>query len=270
MGIGNKPIDGGNYLFSDEEKEAFLAQEPDAERFFHPWIGSREFLHGFRRWCLWLGDASFSDIKSLPLCRERIQAVREYRLASSSAPTRQLAERPTRFHVENMPTGSSIVIPKVSSQKRRYIPLGFIGPETLCSDLVFLVPNATLYHFGMLHSIFHNAWMRTVCGRLKSDYRYSAGVVYNNFVWPEPSEEQRKYIESCAQTVLDARAGYPDASLADMYNPDNDFLFPELMKAHAELDAAVEAAYGVDFNGDEERIVAHLFKLYADKVAEQG
>lgn len=270
MGIGNKPIDGGNYLFSDEEKEAFLAQEPDAERFFHPWIGSREFLHSFRRWCLWLGDATFSDIKSLPLCRERIQAVREYRLASSSAPTRQLAERPTRFHVENMPTGSSIVIPKVSSQKRRYIPLGFIGPETLCSDLVFLVPNATLYHFGILHSIFHIAWMRTVCGRLKSDYRYSAGVVYNNFVWPEPSEEQRKYIESCAQTVLDARAGYPDASLADMYNPDNDFLFPELMKAHAELDAAVEAAYGVDFNGNEEKIVAHLFKLYAEKTGEEG
>ena len=269
MGIGNKPIDGGNYLFSDEEKDGFLKLEPGAAPYFHRWVGSREFLHGDHRWCLWLGDAAFSELKQLPRCCERIQAVRDYRSASKSAPTRKLAEKPARFHVENMPEGNSIIIPKVSSERRRYIPMGFIGPETFCSDLVFLVPNATLYHFGVLQSQTHNAWMRTVAGRLENRYRYSAGVVYNNFVWPEPDDAQRARIEEYAQAVLDARAAHPDATLADMYDPGNDFLFADLMKAHAGLDAAVEAAYGVDFGGDEEKIVAHLFKLYAEKTREQ-
>lgn len=143
--------------------------------------------------------------------------------------------------------------------------MGFIGPETFCSDLVFLVSDATLYHFGVLHSQFHNAWMRTVAGRLKSDYRYSGGVVYNNFVWPEPTDAQRAEIERCAQAVLDARAAQDGATLADMYDPDNETFFPDLMAAHRALDAAVEVAYGVDFGGDEEKIVAHLFKLYAEK-----
>lgn len=261
--IGNKPIDGGFYLFSDAEKDDFLKVEPGAGRYFHPWIGSREFLHGERRWCLWLGDASFSDLKDLPRCRERIESVRSYRLASKSAPTRRLADKPTRFHVENMPEGNSIVIPEVSSERRRYIPMGFIGPETMCSNLVKLIPNANLYHFGILQSQFHNAWMRTVCGRLKSDYRYSGGVVYNNFVWPEPSDSQREEVERCARAVLDARAAQEGATLADMYDPDNETFFPELMRAHRELDAAVEACYGVDFDGDERLITAHLFRLYA-------
>lgn len=264
--IGNKPIDGGFYLFSDAEKDDFLKVEPGAGRYFHPWIGSREFLHGERRWCLWLGDASFSDLKDLPRCRERIESVRSYRLASKSAPTRRLADKPTRFHVENMPGGNSIVIPEVSSERRRYIPMGFIGPETMCSNLVKLIPNAELYHFGILQSQFHNAWMRTVCGRLKSDYRYSGGVVYNNFVWPEPSDSQREEVERRARAVLDARAAQEGATLADMYDPDNETFFPELMRAHRELDASVEACYGVDFDGDERLITAHLFRLYAEEV----
>lgn len=198
IGIGNKPIDGGFYLFADEEKTDFLNKEPGAESYFHRWIGSREFLHGESRWCLYLGDAAFAELKELPRCRERIEAVREYRLASKSAPTRKLADRPAHFHVENMPKGNSIVVPKVSSERRRYIPMGFVGPETLCSDLVFLIPNASLYHFGVLQSQFHNAWMRTVAGRLKSDYRYSGGIVYNNFVWPEPTVSQREEVERCA------------------------------------------------------------------------
>lgn len=268
IGIGNKPIDGGFYLFSDDEKVDFLKSEPGAEPCFHKWIGAREFLHGESRWCLYLGGATFAELKSLPHCRERIESVRGYRLASKSAPTRRLAETPTRFHVENMPEGNSIVIPKVSSERRRYIPMGFIGPETLCSDLVFLLPNASLYHFGVLHSQFHNAWMRTVAGRLKSDYRYSGGVVYNNFIWPELTDAQKGEIERCAQAVLDARSVQYGATLADMYNPDNETFFPDLMSAHRALDAAVEAAYGVDFKGDEERIVAHLFKLYAQKTEE--
>lgn len=266
IGIGNKPIDGGFYLFADEEKTDFLNKEPGAESYFHRWIGSREFLHGESRWCLYLGDAAFAELKELPRCRERIEAVREYRLASKSAPTRKLADRPAHFHVENMPKGNSIVVPKVSSERRRYIPMGFVGPETLCSDLVFLIPNASLYHFGVLQSQFHNAWMRTVAGRLKSDYRYSGGIVYNNFVWPEPTVSQREEVERCAQAVLDARDAQEGATLADMYDPKNETFFPELMAAHKALDTAVEAAYGVDFGGDEEKIVAHLFNLYAERV----
>lgn len=268
IGIGNKPIDGGFYLFADEEKTDFLNKEPGAESYFHRWIGSREFLHGESRWCLYLGDATFAELKELPRCRERIEAVREYRLASKSSPTRKLAGRPAHFHVENMPKGNSIVVPKVSSERRRYIPMGFVGPETLCSDLVFLIPNASLYHFGVLQSQFHNAWMRTVAGRLKSDYRYSGGIVYNNFVWPEPTESQREEVERCAQAVLDVRDAQEGATLADMYDPKNETFFPELMAAHKALDAAVEAAYGVDFGGDEEKIVAHLFNLYAKKVGD--
>ena len=268
IGIGNKPIDGGFYLFADEEKTDFLNREPGAKSYFHRWIGSREFLHGESRWCLYLGDATFAELKELPRCRERIEAVREYRLASKSVPTRKLADRPAHFHVENMPKGNSIVVPKVSSERRRYIPMGFVGPETLCSDLVFLIPNASLYHFGILQSQFHNAWMRTVAGRLKSDYRYSGGIVYNNFVWPEPTVSQREEVERCAQAVLDARDAQEGATLADMYDPKNETFFPELMAAHKALDAAVEAAYGIDFGGDEEKIVAHLFNLYAKKVGD--
>lgn len=200
----------------------------------------------------------------MPLCRERIERVRQFRLESKSAQTRKIADKPTRFHVENMPTGDSIIIPEVSSERRRYIPMGFIGPETLCSNLVRLIPNANLYHFGVLSSQFHNAWMRTVAGRLKSDYRYSAGVVYNNFTWPECDESAKSLVAEHAQAVLDARKLYEGATLADLYDPNNETFFPELVKAHKALDVAVEHAYGVDFQGDEEKIVSYLFKCYAE------
>ena len=266
IGIGSQPIDGGNYLFTELEKEGFLASEPTAARFFHPWLGSREFLHGETRWCLWLGNASVSDMAAMPCCQERANAVRDYRLSSKRRQTLKAAESPQHFGTEIIVKGSSVLVPKVSSERRRYIPLGFIGPETFCSDLVFLIPDATLYHFGVLHSQFHNAWMRTVAGRLKSDYRYSGGIVYNNFIWPDPTPEQRAAIESCAQGVLNAREAHPGATLADLYDPDK--MPTDLLSAHKELDAAVEAAYDVDFNGDEEKIVAHLFKLYAEKTGE--
>lgn len=262
IGIGNKPIDGGNYLFKPEEKEEFLAAEPKAARFFRTWLGSDEFLNNRPRFVLWLGDTPSEELADLPLCRERIENVRQFRLASSSTPTQKLADTPARFHVENMPQDTSILVPKVSSERRFYVPLGFIGPDTFCSDLVFLIPDATLYHFGVLHSQFHNAWMRTVCGRLESRYRYSAGIVYNNFIWPQPTNEQRSQVEKLAQAVLDTRCLHPDASLATLYDPDK--MPDDLKAAHAALDAAVEAAYGVDFQGDEEKIVAHLFKLYAE------
>lgn len=268
IGIGSQPIDGGNYLFTPEEKAAFLSKEPAAEKYFHKWLGSQEFIRGIERWCLWLVEASWADLKGLPCCRERIENVRNYRLSSSRKQTLKAAERPNHFGTEIIPNSTAIIVPKVSSERRRYIPMGFVGSETLCSDLVFLIPNATLYHFGVLQSQLHNAWMRTVAGRLKSDYRYSGGIVYNNFVWPEPSEEQRNEVERCAQAVLDARDAQEGATLADMYDPKNETFFPELMAAHKALDAAVEAAYGVDFGGDEEKIVAHLFNLYAKKVGE--
>ena len=268
IGIGSQPIDGGNYLFTPEEKAAFLSKEPAAEKYFHKWLGSQEFIRGIERWCLWLGKASWADLKGLPCCRERIENVGNYRLSSSRKQTLKAAERPNHFGTEIIPNSTAIIVPKVSSERRRYIPMGFVGSETLCSDLVFLIPNATLYHFGVLQSQLHNAWMRTVAGRLKSDYRYSGGIVYNNFVWPEPSEEQRNEVERCAQAVLDARDAQEGATLADMYDPKNETFFPELMTAHKALDAAVEAAYGVDFGGDEEKIVTHLFNLYAKKVGE--
>lgn len=284
IGIGNKPIDGGNYLFKPDELAAFLAEEPGAERFIHPWLGSDEFIKGKRRYVLWLGDATSSQLKALPKCRERVLAVRDFRFASKSAPTRKLAETPTRFHVENMPAGTSILVPEVSSERRRYIPLGFVEPGIFCSNLVRLIPDAGLYHFGVLHSQAHNAWMRVVCGRLKSDYRYSGGVVYNNFPWPgaAPSSlgvpvaelvepEVRQRVERCAQAVLDARAKYEEQALAeggtctiaDLYDPENAWIYPDLSAAHRELDAACAAAYGLDPATGEEGLVVHLFKLYA-------
>lgn len=280
IGIGSQPIDGGNYLFTPDERAEFLEKEPAAERYFHPWLGSEEFLNGKERWVLWLGNVTPADLKKMPLSRERIERVRAFREASKRAQTQKAASRPNHFGTEIIAEGNSILVPKVSSERRRYIPLGFVGPETFCSDLVFLIPNAGLYHFGVLHSRIHNAWMRTVAGRLKSDYRYSGGVVYNNFPWPGCAEspasipveelvspETRACIERCAQAVLDARELYGGSTLADTYNPNNDFLFPELVMAHRALDAAVEAAYGVEFEGDEEKIVAHLFELYAKLTA---
>jgi hypothetical protein len=265
ISIGNKPIDGGNYLFNEDEKEAFLSIEPKAAPYFHRWLGSKEFLNNQSRYVLWLGDLSEEELVELPQCRERVENVRQLRLASKSAPTQKIANIPARFHVENMPEGTSVLIPEVSSERRRYIPMGFIGPETFCSSLVRLIPNASIYHYGVLQSQFHNAWMRTVAGRLKSDYRYSGGIVYNNFVWPNPTSKQREAIEVCGQTVLDIRDNYPDESLANLYDPEK--MPADLLAAHKALDAAVEAAYGVNFDGDEEKIVTHLFKLFAEATA---
>lgn len=273
IGIGNKPIDGGHYLFTPEEKAEFLTHEPYAQKFFRRWVGSREFIQGSERWVLWLGEATAADFKEMPMARERVEAVRKYRAESTSAPTRKIAATPTRFHVENMPVGRSIVVPQTSSDRRRILPIGFIEPTTLASNGVRLIPNASLYEFGILNSAFHNSWMRRTTGRLKSDYQYAAGVVYNNFIWPEVDAATEEGIGKLAQAVLNARELYEGATLADMYDPDNDFLYPELMKAHAELDAAVEAAYGVDFSDSaddaerEQRIVAHLFELYNKAVS---
>ncbi|MGX9725888.1 MAG: DNA methyltransferase [Candidatus Electronema sp. VV] len=261
IGIGNKPIDGGQYLFTEEEKAAFIDKEPQAAPLFRRWLGADEFLNGYHRFCLWLGDCPPELLRAMPEVLKRVEAVRKLRLESKSAPTQKLADTPTRFHVENMPQSSYLVIPKVSSERRHYIPIGFEMPETLCSDLVFILSDVTLYHFGILTSLMHNAWMRTVCGRLESRYRYSASIVYNNFPWPEnPSAKQRQAVEAAAQAVLDARAQFPAASLADLYDPLT--MPPVLLKAHQTLDRAADAAYGRrDFKSEAER-VAFLFDLH--------
>ena len=267
IGIGNKPIDGGNYLFEKEEMEAFIKLEPKSEQYFRPWYGSVEFIHQKPRYCLWLGDCTPAELRSMPHCVKRVEAVRETRLASKSEGTRKLADLPTRFHVENMPKGNYIVIPQVSSQNRDYIPMGYMDERVLCSDKVRLMPEGTLYHLGILESSVHMAWMRVVCARLKSDYSYTVNNVYNNYPWPEVNEEQREKIEQTAQGILDARALYPDSSLADLYDPLT--MPPELRKAHRENDHAVMAAYGFDITMNESEIVAQLFSLYSQLVTQQ-
>lgn len=264
IGIGNKPIDGGYYLFTEDEMYDFIKKEPAAQKWFKPWYGSQEFIKRQPRYCLWLGECPPAELLKMPMCLERVEAVRNFRLSSSSAGTVKLATKPTRFHVENMPSENYIVIPEVSSERRKYIPMGYMSPNVLCSNLVKLIPNASLYHFGVLTSNVHMAWMRAVCGRLKSDYRYSKDVVYNNFPWPAPSAEQKAKIEQTAQAILDARAKYPDCSFAELYG-ERMWLFADLLTAHQQNDKAVMQAYG--FWGKlntETECVAELMKMYQE------
>lgn len=276
MKNGSKPTDGGWYLFTPAEKDVFLQKEPRANKFFRPWVGSEEFINAKERWCLYLGDVDLHEIEDIPLIMERVEAVRKVRLGEGPnskgkvaskkppAPTQKSAETPMRFFCDNVQDEPYLIIPNVSSERRHYVPIGFMTPETIASNLVATAEHATLYDFGILTSQFHNAWMRTVAGRLEMRYRYTPGLVYNTFVWPNPTAEQKQKIEQLAQSILDIRDSYPDKSLADLYDPDK--MPPDLLAAHKALDKAVEEAYGVDFDGDEEKIVAHLFKLYAGKV----
>ena len=270
IGIGNKPIDGGFYLFEKEEMEDFIKKEPSSKKYFRPWYGSREFINQKPRYCLWLGECTPAELKAMPHCMERVKAVREYRLASPSPGTVKLADKPTRFHVENMPSGRYIVIPQVSSERRRYIPMGYMDNSVLCSDKVRILPNGNLYEFGILESNVHMAWVRATCCRLKSDYSYTVNDVYNNFIWPAPTEQQKAKIEQTAQAILDARALYPDSSLADLY--DDLTMPPELRKAHQANDRAVMDAYGFTkgtaARTSESACVAELMKLYQQKVSE--
>ncbi len=260
---GNKPVDDGNYLFSESEKDAFLAIEPDAAKFMRPWVGSTEFINGVHRYCLWVGEATPVELHQLPEVRKRVEAVRIFRLKSSSGGTRKSADTPRRFFFENMPTSAFVIIPETSSESRNYIPMGFLTPDYLCSNATHLIPDATLYHFGILTSAMHMAWARRVCGRLKSDYRYSLGIVYNNFPWPkEPSVVQAKRVEECAQDVLDVRKKLlvPGTSLAHLYDPDA--MPRELVQAHQKLDQAVDRCYrSVPFKTEGGRI-RFLFSLY--------
>lgn len=257
---GNKPTDNGHFFFTEEEYQEFVKQEPRALPFIRRVLGAREFIHGIPRYCLWLVDAPLHEVRKISAIADRIAAVKEFRLASPKATTRQSAEYAYLFQEVRQPAdGHYIIIPRHSSENREYIPLGFFDSSVIVTDAVTIVPDATLYHFGILTSGMHMAWMRSVCGRLKSDYRYSNKLVYNNFPWPEPTAEQQAKIEACAQAVLDARAMQQGATLADMY--DSDYMAKPLREAHRALDAAVEKAYGRKFKDDADR-VAFLFEEY--------
>ena len=260
MKFGNQPIDGGNLLFTDREKIEFLDQEPGAEKFFRRFVGADEFINGIERWCLWLADLSPEQLRCLPKVMERLETVKNFRLKSTRQATRELAATPGKFAFVSHEDKSYLLVPSVSSERRYYIPMGFMPADIIASNLCLVIPDATLYHFGVLSSTMHMAWMRAVCGRLKSDYRYSAGIVYNNFPWPEPTDAQHQTIETAAQAVLNARARFPNATLADLYDPLT--LPPELLKTHRVLDRAVDVAYGKTAFGIEAERVAFLFGRY--------
>lgn len=258
MEIGNQPIDDGNYLFTREEMQAFVAAEPKSKPYFRPWYGAQEFISQKPRYCLWLGDCSPAELRAMPLCLKRVAAVREFRQKSKRKQTQKCADTPTRFYIENIPQSTYLLVPSTSSERRQYIPMGFMSPEALASNAVLIVPNATLYHFGVLTSRVHMAWMRTVAGRLEMRYRYSANIVYNNFPWPDADQATQERIAALAQAVLDARALYPDSSLADLY--DTVAMPAELRRAHTALDSAVLRAYGMPPDAPDPAIVQSLLR----------
>ena len=261
MVSGNKPIDDGQYLFTPERKAEFLAVEPQAAPYFKRWLGGEEFINGTERWCLWLGDASPSELNKLPEAKKLIAAVQHYRAASKSLPTQKLAATPTRFHVEFIPTGPYLAIPEVSSERRSYIPIGFLDTDVIASNKMRLIPNASPYLFGILTSHMHMTWMRQVGGRLKSDYSYSAGIVYNNYPFPPAATEaQRQAVATAAEAVLAARAQFAGESLAALYDPAT--MPPALARAHQALDRAVDRCYRPQPFATELARLEFLFGLY--------
>lgn len=266
---GSQPTDGGNLIVSKDEYKSIIESTPLAQKYIRPFLGSEEFINGKERYCLWLKNVSPNELSKMKIVEQRVQAVREFRLNSKKAATRKWADFPTLFTENRQPKDNYIVIPEVSSGTRKYIPLGFLSPEVICSNKLQLIPNATVYHFGILTSNVHMAWVRAICGRLKSDYDYSGKLVYNNFPWPTPNDQQKEKIEQTAQAILDARALYPDSSLANLYNELT--MPPELRKAHQDNDRAVMDAYGFTkgtaARTSESACVAELMKLYQQKVS---
>ena len=263
MVYGNKPVDGG-YLFLDsDERQEVLIKEPQTEKFIKRIYGSVEYINNKERYCLWLVNATPSEIRASSFIHNRVEQVKQFRLSSPKKATQDSAAYSTVFQEIRQPDDEYIIVPRVSSENRRYVPIGFMSPENIVNDSVQIIPDATLYHFGILESNVHMAWMRAVCGRLEMRYRYSKDVVYNNFPWPTPNDEQKTRIEQTAQAILDARALYPDSSLADLYD---ELTMPvELRKAHQNNDRAVMAAYGFDVKTmTESQCVAELFKLYQE------
>ena len=296
MNFGNQPRDGGNFVISEEERTEILKKEPALEKYLHPYIGAEEFINNKKRWCLWLKGVSPAELRKSRILSEKIAAVREFRLSSKAKTTNGYAKVPEQFAQITQPEGADfLIVPRVSSEKRRYVPVGFLKSGNISSDAVQIVPYATLFHFGVLTSLVHMAWMRAVCGRLKSDYRYSKELVYNTFPFVTPechtdsellrnsrnqekstetpsgvsnpcgnfphcTQAQADKIEKTAKQILDIRAKYPDCSLADLY--DETFMPSDLRKAHNENDRAVMQAYGFPPDLTESEIVARLFEMY--------
>ena len=268
MSFGNQPRDGGFFVIKEDEYHDIMEKEPELQKWLHPYIGADEFIKGKKRWCLWLKHSSPKDIMNSKILSEKVEAVRQFRLSSKAKTTNGYAKVPQLFAQITQPDDVDfLIIPRVSSERRRYVPIGFVTADIISSDAVQIVPDATLYHFGVLTSNVHMSWMRAVCGRLKSDYRYSKEIVYNTFPWPDTTDDQKAKIEQTAQTILDARAQYPDCSLADMYG-EKMYLFPELLKAHQNNDRAVMQAYSFSVKDmTESQCVAELMKMYQDLVS---
>lgn len=273
MTRGSQPTDGGNLLLNQQEKDDLIAKEPQSEKWIKPFSMGDEFINNIPRYCLWLVDCLPNELSAMPLVLKRVEGVKAMRLASSKAPTREWANRPTLFTENRQPKeGHYLALPRVSSENRQYVPIGFLPHSHIAGDKLQTIPNATLFHFGVITSAMQMAWMRATCGRLESRYSYSAKIVYNNFPWPSPKSTQEKVIETAAQSVLDVRAKYPDHSLAQLYNPKDDKgggMPDDLQAAHQSLDKAVDAAYGFKpKKGDvEAQRVAFLFDLYEKLVA---
>jgi hypothetical protein len=267
ISFGSMPNDGGNFLFTDEEKYEFVKQEPKSEKFFKPIISAHEFLNGYKRWCLWLKNANPTDLKEAKLVKERVENVRKLRAESSRQATQKLAAFPTLFGEDRQPKSDYVLIPRHSSENRKYIPMGFFDENSIASDSCLFIEGAKLYHFGVLMSSIHMAWVKNMCGRIKSDYRYSNELVYNNYPWPDnPNDKQIKAIETAAQKVLDARLEFPKSSLSDLYDP---LTMPlVLIKAHNELDKAVDLAYRPQAFTSEANRMVFLFELYEKYTAD--
>jgi hypothetical protein len=266
MGCGCKPSDGGHLILTETERDALLSARPDAKRLLRRFVGSDDLINGISRWCLWLVDSAPTEWRNLPEVRQRVDAVRGFRLKSSAAPTRKAADQPALFFFRNAPQTEYIAMPEVSSERRRYIPVALLPPTTIPSNKLYVISTADRFIFGQLCSLMHMAWVKIVSGRLKSDFQYSASVVYNTYPWAtSATDKQRAEVEACAQTVLNARAKFPQATLADLYDPLA--MPPALVRAHADLDRAVDRCYRAKpFASDRER-VEHLFALYEQLTA---
>jgi len=260
MQKGSIPVDDSNLIINGNEYERFIEVEPNAKEYIREFLGSDEFINGEKRFCLWLVGITPAKLRQMPEIMKRVEACRKFRLSSKKEATKKYAEYPTRFMEIRQPDTDYLAIPEVSSERRHYIPIGYLPASTIVSNKIFTIPNATPFHFGILTSSVHMAWMRAVCGRMKSDYSYSNIVVYNNFPWPDTTAEHKANIGKLAQAVLDARASYPDSTLADLYDPVSMPL--ELKKAHAAIDKAVLRLYGFSNSMTEPDIVAALMGLY--------
>ena len=267
MTIGSVPRDNGNFFLTPEEKDEVLKKEPKLKKFIRRVYGSKEFIRGIERYCFWLVDATPADIKRSRILYERVGKVKEFRLDSTRGATQKLAETPHLFSEIRQPKTEYLLIPSVSSHKRQYVPMGYMPPDVIVTNLAFSLPYATPYHFGIMTSRVHMGWMRRVCGRLGISYRYSNTIVYNTFMWPKSNPWQVKKIAECANKILEVRARHEGCTFADLYD---ELTMPkDLREAHRENDAAVCEAYGLAADTDEEDVIMHMFRLYYAALGEE-